>query len=101
MQSSSTDGGIGSGGEATCPASEVTHLTLMTPVTAFQVLDIGGHTGLCFRGFLTFSVAERSHSGPSFVGLFFSCYMCDITHVDDVNLQFLDLIGLFLYIFIY
>lgn len=38
MQSSSTDGDVGSGGEATCPVSAATHPTLMTPVTALQVL---------------------------------------------------------------
>ena len=39
MQSSSTDGDIDRGGEETCPASGATHLTLMTPVTARQVLQ--------------------------------------------------------------
>lgn len=34
MQSSSTDGDTGSGGEATCPVSVATHLTLMTSATA-------------------------------------------------------------------
>lgn len=34
MQSSSTDGDIGSAGEATCPVCVATPLTLMTPATA-------------------------------------------------------------------
>lgn len=72
MQSSSTDGDIGSEGEATCPVSVATHLILMTPVTAFQVLLWTYRT--LFQGFLNIVLSGglESHSGPSFVGFFVS-----------------------------